>query len=420
VRFTLDPSFERHGQVVIAGSPLRLFRVTDAGRAVVERIVAGDDVEPSRLIDRLIEAGAVHPRPAGGRYSSADVTVVMPVHGRLGVVPAGAVVVDDASQPPVATATIRREQRGGPGAARMSGLEHVSTPLVAFVDADVELPANWLDPLVAHFDDDAVGLVAPRVRSANAPGVLARYERRRSPLDLGAVPARIRSGTRVSYVPAAAVVCRVDAVRAVGGFDPTLRFGEDVDLVWRLDETGWRCRYEPTVEVVHAPRSTWRAWIIQRVTYGASAAPLSRRHPGALAPVRMSGWSGATWLLAALGRPAAAVAVGAGTAAALVPKLPDVPPAVALRLAGRGNLYAGRVLADAVRRVWWPIVAVASLRSRRARLVAAAALVAAGNPVRALDDVAYGIGVWRGMLRERTLAPIRPACSSWPGRGRGR
>src|SRR5690606_2057202 len=162
-----------------------------------------------------------------------------------------------------------------------AGLEHVTTPLVAFVDADVDTGGDrrWMAPLLAHFADPRVALVAPRVVT---PG--GGYEHRHSPLDLGTAPARIRAGTRVSYVPAAALVCRTDALRAVGGFASDLRVGEDVDLVWRLDAAGWRCRYEPSVLVHHDPRPTWRAWWRQRVTYGRSAAPLAARHPGALTP----------------------------------------------------------------------------------------------------------------------------------------
>jgi mycofactocin glycosyltransferase len=61
-------------------------------------------------------------------------------------------------------------------------------------------------------------------------------------------------------------------------------------------------------------------------------------------------------------------------------------------------------------------VGVAAVRSRVARRIAVASLVAAGNPVRVLDDLAYGVGVWRGVLRERTIAPLLPRFSSWPGR----
>jgi mycofactocin system glycosyltransferase len=415
-RYRLDRSVMRFGRVIIGGSPLKLFRVSAAGAAVVDRIAAGMSVGHSALVTALVEAGAIHPEPDHSPFGPHDVTVVVPTYGAPRRLPAAALLVDDGSPVPVADAALRLEHNRGPGAARNAGLSLVRTPLVGFVDTDVELPDGWLEPLLRHFADSRVALVAPRVTTSGVPSPVAWYERGNSPLDLGPEPARIRAGTRVSYVPAAVIVCRVEAMREIGGFDESLRFGEDVDLVWRLDEAGWRCRYEPAVEVGHDPRPSWRAWARQRITYGSSAAPLARRHPGALAPIRMSGWSVGTWALAALERPVAGAAVGLGSAAALIRKLPHVPPAAAFRLAARGNLQAGDQIATAVRRVWWPFLAIAALRSRTARRILLAAAFAARHPVRVVDDVAYSIGVWRGMLAERTLAPLAPEISSWPGR----
>jgi hypothetical protein len=59
----------------------------------------------------------------------------------------------------------------------------------------------------------------------------------------------------------------------------------------------------------------------------------------------MSGWSVATWALAAIQRPILGAAVGAGSAAALIGKLPDVPPRAAFQLAAHGNLHAGDQIA---------------------------------------------------------------------------
>ena len=85
-----------------------------------------------------------------------------------------------------------------------------------------------------------------------------------------------------------------------------------------------------------------------------------------------------------------------------------------VRLAMRGHLLAARQIADAVRRAWWPIVLVGSLVSRRMRWIALASVVA---DVRATPtDVAYGWGVWSGMVRHRTCGPIVPRFSAWPGR----
>ena len=415
-RYQLDSSTQRHGTVVIGGSPLKLFRLTAAGASLVQRIADGDEVPSSTLIDSLLNAGAIHPLPNTTPFTIDDVTIVVPARGEPEYRRAGAIIVDDGSVPPIEDATIRLDVNQGPAAARNIGLTLVTTPLVAFVDADVELPDGWLEPLLAHFSDDQVGLVAPRVTTTTSGSMIARYEHRRSPLDLGPEPARIRAGTRVSYVPAAALVCRVDAISSIGGFDAGLRFGEDVDLVWRLDAAGWRCRYEPKSVVHHAPRATWSGWIRQRIGYGSSAAPLATRHRGALAPVRMSPWSLASWFLTMTRRPWLGTVTGVGSAAALIKKLPDVPPQVAFRLAGLGNLHAGDQLANAVRRVWWPLLAIAALRSRIARRVLVSAAISARHPVRLADDVAYSIGVWRGMASERSIAPLVPEFSSWPGR----
>jgi hypothetical protein len=214
---------------------------------------------------------------------------------------------------------------------------------------------------------------------------------------------------------------RTEALRSIGGFDRGLRVGEDVDAVWRLVEAGWRCRYEPTSVVHHAPRASWTALVKQRIGYGSSAAPLARRHRGALAPARISGWSGGVWGLLAAGRPIDALALAGATTAALVPKLRGVPPVESVRLAGLGHLNAGRSLADAARRAWWPLLLAGAVVSRRVRWVAALSALPAlldGGVPRLVDDLAYGAGVWKGVIAERDPAPLVPEFKSWPGRYR--
>jgi mycofactocin system glycosyltransferase len=439
--FLLDGSYRRHDTVVIAGSPLRLFRLSAAGKRVVEAIEHNQPLPAghAKLTDRLVDAGAIHPKPSQGQYTAADVTIVAPAFNtspHVAQQASAVIVVDDASEPPLASIgdgrLIRLPINGGPAAARNAGLAEVSTPLVAFVDTDVVADAGWLDPLLAHFDDPRVALVAPRVISANGSSTLAEYEVARSPLDLGGQPGRIAAGTRISYVPAAAIVVRADALRAIGGFDETLRTGEDVDMVWRLIDAGHRCRYEPAAIVHHRPRSSFAAWTRQRLDYGRSAAPLERAHPGAVAPLRMSGWSAAVWGLVVVRRPAFALAVAAGTIVALRRKLDELPASESARLAGLGHLYAGRQVANAITRVWWPIALLAAVFVRRARLPLAAAATVPPlldwldrrgplDPVRYValrlaDDVAYGTGVWIGAIERRSLGALAPKFTNWPGR----
>ncbi|HEV3226283.1 MAG TPA: mycofactocin biosynthesis glycosyltransferase MftF [Acidimicrobiales bacterium] len=455
-RVALDPSVRRidDGLVLVGGFPLRLLRLTPTGARLLDALDGGAPVPQTataqQLVRRLLDAGIVHPRPGATSLARSNVTVVIPARDRAPALAgvdgvARVVVVDDGSRDPrlVATAAergavvVRHPSSRGPGAARNTGLQHVETDLVAFVDADCEPSDGWLEELLPHFGDDAVVAVAPRITTtipSSLPGGLQRYESARPALDRGEREAIVRPRSPVPFVPTAALVARRRVLDEVGGFDERLRFGEDVDLVWRLIAAGGTVRYEPRATVAHAARATAGAWVRQRFDYGTSAAPLAQRHGTAVAPLAVSPWSAAVWSLAGLGQPAAGAAVAAGTTGLLAPRLKGLqhPWREAVQLAGKGHLYAGAALADAVRRSWWPLALAAAVGSRRARVgVAAAATVPAlvewrarrpglgpvrWTALRLLDDVAYGAGVWAGCIRERSWRALRPDLTSWPGR----
>jgi len=462
-RLVLDASVRRidGGRALVGGSPLRILRVSEAGAAAIDAWVAGEEVGASaarrRLARRLLDGGLAHPRFAGGPFGSADVTCVVAVHDhahllvptldalRAGETLGAVIVADDGSPEPAEIAevaarygatVVRRDVRGGPAAGRNAALAQAVTPLVAFVDRDVEPDPDWLVELLAHFSDPRVAVAAPRVRAQPGHGPQAQFDLDRGPLDLGAVEARVVPGSRVAYVPSTALLARRAALDDVGGFDESLQWGEDVDLVWRLVESGHTVRYEPRSVVFHPSRPDVVSWVRQRFHYGTSAAPLDQRHPGAVAPLSMSGWTAAAWGLAAVGHPLLGAAVGAGAAAMLPRRLGmlEHPWREGWELAGKGQLAAWRPVASAVTRTWWPIALGAALVSRRARRAVVLAAVVpplvdwangdrALDPVRAvglrvLDDAAYGAGVWAGCWRHRTIRPLVPTLRSWPGRRR--
>ncbi len=427
---------------------------------------------------------------AGGRppgLAEPDVTVVIPARDRAGhldrcLAALGrrypVVVVDDGSRQAGEIADlcrrhgatlVRRPRSGGPGPARNDGLAQVSTGLVAFVDSDCEAGPEWITSLAAHFADPLVAAVAPRVRPITGPGSAGRYLAARAPLDMGPQEGRVLPLTRLSYVPTAALLVRRSALAAAapgaglpradlaradlagadrpdavppgtGPFDAGLRYGEDVDLVWRLAAAGWRVRYDPAASVSHAEPGNWTRVLGRRFRYGCSAAPLARRHPGQVPPLVLQAWP-AVAVAALLGRrPVAALAAyGAGTGQ-LIRLLHgwDVPP--------RGVL---RPMADSVTQTWlgagrWTIqyalpVAAASLarpagrtaRTRLGRRLAVASLLAGPPiaewrrirpPLRAApfslaylaDEAAYGAGVYRGVLTEKLLSPLLPVVAWRP------
>jgi len=442
------------GSVLVGGAPLTVLRLSEVGARAVDALAAGTTVPPggdtNRLARRLVDLGLAHPRPPPPRCAP-PVTVVIPVRDDpLGLAATLAclgpvdqvLVVDDGSAEPVALGpqtapvrVLRLERSRGPGGARQVGWEAATTPTVAFLDAGCRPGARWLDALLSHLTDPAVAAVAPRVRARAGPVTpawLATYERARSPLDLGPAPAAVRPRSRVPYVPTAALVVRRSALQAVSGFDPGLRFGEDVDLVWRLAAAGWVVRYEPAATASSDARPSLGALLRQRFDYGTSAAPLAERHGSAGTPLAVSPWSAAAWGLASLGHPLLGLGVAGASTAALAPRLGALrhPWAEAARMVGGGHLGAGRLVTAACRRSWWPAVALACLCWPPARRPAVlAALVppllehrsirpAVGLPawmaLRLADDLAYGAGVWAGAARAHSAAALLPAWA--PGR----
>ena len=310
---------------------------------------------------------------------------------------------------------------------------------MAFLDSDTTPEPGWIERLAAHLADPAVAAAAPRIVPVPArPSWAGRYTAAACPLDLGDAEARMVPATRVAYVPTAALLARrapLIQVAGTGGvFDPSLRRGEDVDLVWRLHEAGWRIRYEPAARVHHHEPGSWPALLARRFRYGTSAAPLAQRHPGQVPPLVLHPWPALTVAGLLAGSPA--VAGLSFTASVLAMR-------TTLHRAGlptRGLLPA---MVTASHQTWLgvgryacqfgaPVLAAALVapggagrRQRSARRAAAASLLLGPpltawaahrrplDPVRYVlghlaDDAAYGAGVWAGALRARSYAPVRP------------
>ncbi|MCW3025453.1 MAG: mftF [Solirubrobacterales bacterium] len=405
------------------------------------------DSQPARVLGRrLLDAGVAHPRPVT-RDVDDRVTVVIPVRDRpeqlarcLAAVGRRSctIVVDDGSLDAAAVAAlaarhgaklIRRPLPGGPAAARNDALAKLSTELVAFLDSDCVPPEDWLRALVGHFDDATVAAVAPRVRPAGGAGqnvvgwsgldqegplpresrgrsgALGRYLRSRSPLDMGAREAPVRPGGSLTYVPSAALLVRRGALEA--GFDEDLRYGEDVDVVWRLHDAGWRVRYDPAVEVSHDEPPTLRAALARRFRYGTAAGALSARHPGCLNAATLPP------------SPAALVRF-----AARLERL-GVPRRTAARWSGEVVLRASLSLVRYAGTIGAPVTLAIARRRGGSALPAVLALLAlpilrewsaCGSELDALrwsalamvDDAAYAAGVWWGCVASREHRPLLP------------
>ena len=433
---------------IAGGVPLRVLRLSPAGQGALAELESGPVRSSAagrlgrHLVDRGVARAIAPPSPVG-----PDLIVVVPARDRADDLERclhslgsrhGVVVVDDASLAPGAIARvaarhgarlIRRECNGGPAAARNTGVAATRSELVAFVDSDCLAGADALEQLCAHFADPTVAAVAPRVLPEASDGWLGRYGRARSCLDLGEHGGDVSIAGRISYVPSTTLVIRRSALAALGGepFDPALRFGEDVDLIWRLLGLGCRVRYEPATQVRHLEPRRWRATLRRRYDYGTSAGALAHRHAAAVAPLRVSPLAAVLVATIATAQPVAAVVAAAAVLHTSRRTLigVGVPPPDATRLSVRMLEHTGVAAGRYLTQLGWPLALMRVVSGgHRTRWMALATVLApparewlrrrpAIDPARSIlasmaDDMAYETGVLAGALACGSPAAVRP------------
>ena len=130
--------------------------------------------------------------------------------------------------------------------ARNKGAELAAGEYLAFLDGAAVPEPSWLERAVDVFvADGTVAAVAPHVPGAHLG---LRFDGHRMRLDVTGV------GGDVLYPAPEAMVLRADVFRSAGGFvEEYQRFGEEVELGWRLWLLGHRVRHMPECRVRVAP-----------------------------------------------------------------------------------------------------------------------------------------------------------------------
>ena len=450
-----DRRSRRWGELVAGGSPWRLRVIRPPLRDAVQRLERDGHgwIDPAHA-ELLVRRGLAHPVVEPRTPTREDVTVVIPVFNdpsglrqAIGsVLGTPTIVVDDGSEDAESIAgivaefqagdvvkLIRSEVNQGPASARNMGCAQVTTPLVAFLDADCIATTGWLAGSIPAFADHRVAVVAPQIRVQDCGVRSAEWIV--DALNMGPATQLVQPGSRVGFVPSAALCMRTSVAHAFP-FADGQRVGEDVDLIWRLCAAGYLVRYEPHLKVEHRPRASTLAWLARLTTYGTSAAPLAARFPEYPGPVLPTPWSAATIAALLAGRPDAALITLAASTTLLRRRLRQYAggSAAALPLA-LDVLHADiRSLSGLSRREWWPLL-LASAAAAPSSRVARRALALMTLPLieeylsdrrrvdplrygasRIAADLAYGIGVSASVIRSADVRPLWPRLRRSPAR----
>jgi mycofactocin system glycosyltransferase len=455
----------RSGPALLGWSPLRLVTLN---APLAKLLRAGGDIVPgsaaaAKALDALHRKGLLVREPTPGPPAGPlpSVSVVIPVKDRAEELRRclesvqrlrypkdrlDVVVVDDGSKdetPEVArsmgASVIPSGGVGrGPAAARNRGAAVAQGDILAFLDSDCVASEEWLAELAGAFDDPELAALGGRVEGLHSASALDRYEAEMSSLCLGARARSGQHGNDTFYLPSCNLLVRRRAFMELGGFREELHVAEDVDLSWRLRDRGWMIAYTPRGSVLHEHRNRLRPFLRRRFEYGTSEGLLQVIHPerrkrmvvptalvlaGLLVAIAiLSAW----WLPAALG---AAVVLGDGLRFWV--KLRRQVPHISAGQVSRARVKAlGSFLyfvSFHLTRYYGPVlILLGAAWPRSAALGASLALWAGGvdywmkRPALRFpaffalylaEHLAYGAGVFRGCLRQRTFRCYQPVFS---------
>jgi GT2 family glycosyltransferase len=205
------------------------------------------------------------------------------------------IVVDDGSTD--GTGEIAREYgfrvistpNRGLSSARNTGAQAATGEIVAYIDDDAYPDPQWLSYLAHTFlTTDAAAVGGPNIPPpgdgaiaeciANAPG--------------GPVHVLI-SDREAEHIPGCNMAFRKADLDAIGGFDPQFRVaGDDVDLCWRLQQSGRTIGFCPAAMVWHHRRGSVRTYWKQQLGYGKAEALLEAKWPEKYNAAGHVSWAG--------------------------------------------------------------------------------------------------------------------------------
>lgn len=143
------------------------------------------------------------------------------------------------------------EKKLNPSQTRMAGAEVAMGDWFLFVDDDIELDCFFLKKLVKILKSEPnLGAVGARL-----PGKDNNYFSRVTDLANFWSQQSLQAGSR-DWLYSAVIAVSSEAYHKLGGFDPNLSVGEDVDLTQRIRYAGFRVLYEPELIAYHNHRRT--------------------------------------------------------------------------------------------------------------------------------------------------------------------
>jgi GT2 family glycosyltransferase len=174
------------------------------------------------------------------------------------------------------TVALINQANAGPAAARNRGAMESSGKVILFTDDDCVAAPQWLNSMLQPFDDPKVvgakGVYRTRQKSSVARFVQTEYEDRYRLMD---------GSDSIDFVDTYSAAFRRERFFEMDGYDTSfpVACAEDVELSYRMSNSGWKMKFAPEAIVYHTHPETLRAYLAKKYKFAFWRVIAVRKNP---------------------------------------------------------------------------------------------------------------------------------------------